>query len=188
MSKTVSNWIYFFCTYKFEILVGIALLFFIVLIVFSKPIGNWLKDKKDWKLPSSTFPNLYDRKIPRKVRQPIQKKHEKKCREIFQSIFNKPFPTVRPSFLKRAESSCPLELDGYNSDLKLAFEYNGIQHYKYSPYFHKSMQDFVAQKKRDKDKEVLCRANGITLITIPANVPYNDLEKFIKKSLKTYGY
>jgi len=110
------------------------------------------------------------------------KKNEKRCREIFENIFGLPFPSVRPSFLKR-ENGNRLELDGYNEKLKLAFEYNGVQHYKFSPRFHLSANDFRDQIERDRDKRIMCEKEGVTLIEIPYTVKYNDLEGYIKSRL-----
>jgi hypothetical protein len=47
------------------------------------------------------------------------------CRFAFQSIFGKPFPKRRPSWLLVPNMGARLELDGYCEDLKIAFEYNG---------------------------------------------------------------
>ena len=40
------------------------------------------------------------------------------------------------TMLKNPETNGYLELDGYCSELNLAFEYNGPQHYKIVPEFH----------------------------------------------------
>jgi hypothetical protein len=59
-----------------------------------------------------------------------------------------------------------LQLDGYNSKHKVAFEYQGYQHYTKGSFFHSSKKDFKAQQTRDTTKELLCKVNGITLIEI----------------------
>lgn len=51
------------------------------------------------------------------------------CRQIFQSIFNKEFRQVNLSELN-IPGSGKLQYDGYNDELKLAFEYNGKFHYE----------------------------------------------------------
>jgi hypothetical protein len=45
-------------------------------------------------------------------------------------------------------------------------EYNGGQHYKYIPYFHRSKEKFEAQKIRDRWLKSYCRTNKIALIVI----------------------
>ena len=96
---------------------------------------------------------------------------EEACREIFESLFETKFPKRRPKFLNR------LELDGYNEDIQLAFEYQGIQHYKYRPFFHISEEGFKDQQERDRRKYDLCIQNGITLVLIPYTFGYNNLTK-----------
>ena len=97
------------------------------------------------------------------------------------------FPSVRPDFLKNPETDCNLELDGYNENLKLSFEYNGIQHYKFHKRFHKNDEEaFKKQRERDEFKYKRCIEMGITLISVPYTFNcYNpgELEIFIKDQL-----
>ncbi len=78
-----------------------------------------------------------------------------------------------------------LELDGFNPSLNIAFEYNGIQHYEYSPFYHRNnVENFENQKLRDAKKIEYCRNNKIHLIIIPYTVKSNvELADFIIKSL-----
>lgn len=59
-----------------------------------------------------------------------------------------------------------LQLDGYNETHKIAFEYQGYQHFTDNSHFHKSDKQFGDQLKRDINKKALCKQNGITLIEI----------------------
>lgn len=161
--------------YGFIFLIVLAAFFLLCVSVFRKKISQWLEGKNDFTL-SRKKPLT----IPKKGT--ILKKNEKKCREVFESIFGVSFPTVRPLFLKRANGKS-LELDGYNDKLKLAFEYNGAQHYKFSPRFHSSPKDFRDQQERDVEKRRMCLAAGVTLIEIPYTVKYQDLEAFIRRRL-----
>ena len=52
-------------------------------------------------------------------------------------------------------SGLPMELDVYVEKLKLAFEYQGKQHY--TPVYWMG-RDFAAQKRRDKEKQEACEA------------------------------
>ncbi len=89
-------------------------------------------------------------------------KNQKECLEIIEQITSDKFKQVKPKFLKG------LELDGYNSKLQLAFEYNGIQHYEYVPFFHRNdPENLTKQQERDKLKQKLCTANNVYLIVIP---------------------
>ena len=74
---------------------------------------------------------------------------EERCRSIFEDILGEKFPNVRPSWLLNKETGYRLELDGYCPKLKLAFKYDGIQHFKYPNPFHRDLNDFNRQRKRD---------------------------------------
>jgi hypothetical protein len=54
---------------------------------------------------------------------------ENTTRQCLERLFSKPFPKVRPAFLKDPASGqrWPLELDTYCAELKLAVEFHGIQ-------------------------------------------------------------
>jgi len=49
-------------------------------------------------------------------------KYENECRRILQCLFLKPFPKVRPDFLRNPKTGRNLELDMYNQDIALALE------------------------------------------------------------------
>lgn len=114
-------------------------------------------------------------------------KNEQECREIIQKITQKPFPTCKPSFLGKKNKKC-LQLDGYNEELKIAFEYNGEQHYKVVDFFFKNGEkDLIKQKKRDEIKKQLCKKNNINLIIIPYWDKKNKYE-IIKNKLEEFGF
>lgn len=108
---------------------------------------------------------------------------EDRCREILERKYNAKFPTKRPNFLKNPKTNRNLELDGYNEDLKIAFEYNGEQHYTFPNTFHKTEEDFQKQVANDKFKAKKCKELGIHLIEIPYTVGVHDLESFINQSV-----
>lgn len=108
---------------------------------------------------------------------------EKECRRVLENMFSKPFPKARPDFLNNSVTSSNLELDCYNEEMKLAVEYQGVQHYKYVPYFHPNKEAFMNQKYRDEMKRALCRQNGITLIEVPYTVPVEEIESYLRSQL-----
>ena len=59
-----------------------------------------------------------------------------------------------------------LEIDCYIPELKLGFEYNGLQHYEHVEHFHKTIEEFEAQKSRDVEKLKRAGNKGIKIITI----------------------
>lgn len=104
---------------------------------------------------------------------------EEICRLYFEQIFNAQFPRSRPGWL-RGSRGAPLELDGYNSELKLAFEHQGSHHFdKGHRFFIETAKD---QQARDKLKRQLCSQRHITLIEIPelnSMLPITKLKNFI---------
>ncbi len=156
-----------------------------------------------WKAPKKKYPfrgisglgvrsALAQNKPPKKPKR--INKTEEKCRRIFETLFRHPFPSVRPPFLENPVTKKRLELDGFNPYIKtplgtgLAFEYDGIQHSKFSPYFHRGgPEDFVYQQKRDTWKDLKCRSMGILLIRIPYNVVPEDLKTYIRRTLHDKG-
>ena len=117
---------------------------------------------------------------------PKESSGERECRRVLQKIFNKPFNKCRPNFLSNPVTGdrFNLELDCYEHSLKLAIEYNGIQHYKYVPYFHKNKEAFLNQKYRDDMKRRMCKDNNITLIEVPNTVDISNIESYIIDKLK----
>lgn len=105
-------------------------------------------------------------------------KREEECREVFESIYNKPFENQRPGWLL-SEKGWRMELDGYNEELKIAFEYNGIQHYKNVKYFHNPLK---RRQFLDKLKLDLCEKNGVKLYVIPYTV--KNLRDYIEELIK----
>ena len=59
-----------------------------------------------------------------------------------------------------------LRLDAYIKQLNLGFEYDGIQHFKHVPRFHKTKREFLQAQERDRRKTQLCVEKGIALIRI----------------------
>lgn len=107
-------------------------------------------------------------------------KNESECRAIFEKLFGRPFVKVRPDWLGG------LELDGYNEDLWLAFEYHGKQHDTVVPHFHPNGdKDLEKQKERDKRKRKLCEENKITLIEVWHHE--KDKELFIRGECAKLG-
>lgn len=104
---------------------------------------------------------------------------EEIVRKYFETIFDDEFYRVKPNWLNG------LELDGYSEKLKIAFEHQGIQHYKHVERFHKNNSDFRKQQNRDKIKRELCIQNGVILIEIP-HVPVitslDVLPEFLQKA------
>lgn len=105
--------------------------------------------------------------------------HEECCRMILEMIYAVPFPNIRPNFLESPKTNRNLELDGYNDDLGVAFEYHGPQHYSFPNAFHRTQEEHFEQKCRDNYKKRRCQEVGIYLIIIPYHIDSTELPSFI---------
>jgi len=95
-------------------------------------------------------------------------------RDMLEKLIKQPFPNSHPKFLITKKYKKGLELDCYNSDLKLAIEVDGIGHYQFNKFFHKTIEKFENQQKRDNDKDLLCKENDVILIRIPHQYTYKN--------------
>ena len=130
---------------------------------------------------------------PRQRRQTLSgncsSKGEQVCKEFAEFYFQKSFEKTRPDFLKNPVTGENLELDLYNSELKLAVEYNGSQHYHYNSFMHKNSRDkFQNQQYRDLIKKDLCQKSEITLVVVPYTVPHDQIGTFLLEEFKRLGY
>lgn len=103
---------------------------------------------------------------------------ERIARVSFEQLFGRPFPRVRPAWLV-SERGFPLELDGYCPELKLAFEYNGKQHYARAVHFGISGRSLLSRRRDDNRKGKLCAKRGIELIAIPYSVRVSKIPHFV---------
>lgn len=102
-------------------------------------------------------------------------KTEEKCRRIIESIYGLPFPPCERFVINSRTSTEKkknyLTLDGYNPSLRIAFEYQGPQHYHYPNYLSRqgkmTREQFLEGIERDRLKKAACKAAGITLLIIP---------------------
>ena len=104
-------------------------------------------------------------------------KTEAEIRGILEAIFAPAtFESSYPAFLGG------LQLDGYCSELSLAFEYQGEQHYDPDNYFHfGDLSSFQSQLERDGRKRQLCGKAGVRLVLVPCFA--NDKHLFVVTAL-----
>lgn len=108
---------------------------------------------------------------------------EQICRSIFENIFKCKFVHMSSMVNLGKIKINRIELDGYNNNLKLAFEFNGKQHYEKNNYFHRN-RSLDDQKDIDKYKYEICKKNNIMLIVIPYND--DDYKSYICNKLIKY--
>ena len=89
-----------------------------------------------------------------------------KAREIIKDIFHgyTILEEVKlPGTVNPAKKSA-LYLDFYIPNATMAVEVHGQQHFKYTPFFHKSKAGFLKAQARDKVKAEWCEINNIELV------------------------
>lgn len=169
---------YWFQEKQWEFYVIISLI--IILGIF---IYNVINDKKgSWSTTFVNNKNIIEDDILLRCKKNNDSKGEMICRQFLNKYFKKPFIKVRN--LYNPVTNQYLELDCYNSELNLAVEYQGKQHYKYTPYFHKNFESFRNQQYRDELKRIFCKDLGITLIEVPYDV--KDIEKYLYNKICQY--
>jgi hypothetical protein len=82
------------------------------------------------------------------------------ARLILEHLLQLKLPSV---YIKEMEG---LQLDGYDAKNRIAFEYQGYQHYTENSHFHSDERRYNSQVERDRYKKQLCKKNKITLIEI----------------------
>lgn len=138
-------------------------------------LQDTLLDSTSLDLPSTSE----EKKSP----APVRWKREEACRKILEDIYQVKFEKCHPEFLRNPKTNHKLELDGYNHQLKIAFEHNGEQHYNYPNAFHKTREDFIYQLQKDRFKHRACLRHHVYLITIPYTVPWDRLRSYIISKL-----
>jgi hypothetical protein len=105
-------------------------------------------------------------------------KGERIVRAIFEATFGGAFPKAKLRWIL-SKKGRKLELDGYNQQLQIAFEYQGPHH---------SLVDYV--KVHDAIKREACEARNVRLIEVEAvnrpHPPENVLEK-VAEAFQRYG-
>ena len=126
-------------------------------------------------------------------------RNEELYRSMFEYIFDTEFKKVRPKFLISKKTGKRMELDGYAPKLKVAFEYNGEQHYQ-GRFFGDNSKKLVEIKSRDEQKVKACKENKIKLFVIKYDDDiqkiFNDVTEYAlqisnitpkKKSLRSFS-
>jgi len=82
-----------------------------------------------------------------------------------------------------------LELDCYCEELRFAVEYQGVQHYRFEPFFHNNdPENFKAQQERDDRKRHATFTAWVTLIEVPHTVPFKQIRELVRHELLELGY
>ncbi len=147
-------------------------------------VSDVWKTTKSWIELRCPLGHLYKTKLTLFKNQGLRCKicninvQEENIRSIFEEITGKKFNKIKPLWLKNPKTGKNLELDGFCEELMIAFEYDGVLHYK--PIHGKKV--LKAQKNRDKIKDRLCNKYSVKLIRIPYFI--EDKREYIEKELQ----
>lgn len=138
------------------------------------------KDIKE-KIKSIDFLNR--KSIIKNIKFKNVSKGETICCRVMEKIYGVPFVSERPTWLKNPNTGRALELDCYNSELKIAVEYNGRQHYEWPNFTNQDKVSFHKQLDRDNLKKKICFEHGIYLIIVPFHVKNEKIPEYIVTQL-----
>ncbi len=111
-------------------------------------------------------------------------KSEEIARETLQQIFGVKFPKVRPRWLRNSRGY-GMELDGFSEELGIAFEYQGIQHFKDFKLFS---TDLPTRIEDDRLKVQLCQERNIRLLVLTYEQEFEDFPRVIREQLDNMGF
>lgn len=103
---------------------------------------------------------------------------ENYIRDILSDIHGKLFTKTR-SLRWLNDDGTLLELDGYNEELKIAFEYQGEQHYKLTYYNGYNSVKLLDIQRKDALKIKLCKKNGVKLIIVSCDMSLSKYKEYL---------
>jgi hypothetical protein len=97
-----------------------------------------------------------------------------------------PFDEAR-EFVRNLNLKNKKEFDCYNKDLKINIEYDGIQHYEFPNWIHKTKEQFDRQQRNDKFKDLWCINNCVLQIRVCYKYDTKDkIKDYIENQLSLY--
>jgi hypothetical protein len=116
-------------------------------------------------------------------------KSEEMARVAFEHLFQFQFKKTRPRWLRNSRGH-QMEIDGYCPELRIGFEYQGIQHFEPKGIWSSKRGSLEALLKEriadDKLKAKLCKEHEITLFILDYTTPYESYASEIVKQLKEF--
>lgn len=104
-------------------------------------------------------------------------------RDLLEYLLNTKFPKKKPKWNINTKTNKLLELDGYSEELSIAFEFQGLHHYK-TGVFYKNEDDLVYIKYKDKIKKQNCSNNNVKLLVIDDKFKITEKEKILSYILE----
>lgn len=157
------------------LILGVILFVLFVLWIMYKRFGR-LAIKSGGRYRADVVKDL--QKFPRS-------KAEHRAIILLENITGLKFPTINPGWLEWRGRT--LELDGYNVENKLAFEFSGPLHYKWFPE-NEEYRVYIERVVRDVVKLAICKQHGVSLIVLDMRVPEIHWNKYLKSRLYDVGF
>jgi len=108
-------------------------------------------------------------------------KSEEIARTTFRQLFGAEFKKRRPAWLVN-DRGRQMELDGYEPELGIAFEYQGRQHFENVGIYR--MGSRLSERiQDDQRKRKLCKKHGVKLIELRWDQKYEEFPKIIRMQL-----
>lgn len=112
---------------------------------------------------------------------PTSKLQRKVKNELFKHFYYYHiYENYRPEWMLSQDNK-RLELDFFIEELRVAIEVQGEQHYVFCPFFHKSYDNFLEQKQRDKEKQPLCTENNVRFFIVSSR---DEIKHLIRQICK----
>ena len=146
-----------------------------------------------WSCGTHTWWRSYDVMIKEDSKCPNCKtwRYESVMRKLMKQIFGLDFPQTQAKIVLNDMSLHGLmHFDGYcefvyaGRKVKVAFEYQGYQHYKFPNTFHRTYKKFLDLQKNDKIKYDKCREQGIIFVVIPYKIHNN--KRYYKQNIMNH--
>jgi hypothetical protein len=123
---------------------------------------------------------------------------ERKLRKLLEDETDLKWPSSRPKWLKATtcKGRCPRQIDCYNANYGIAFEFHGEQHYKEKSYYNQKVshhsdrsihQVFLRQQARDAYLRKMCAKQRVALYEVDCRWDWETIEWFVKRALAEHG-
>lgn len=83
----------------------------------------------------------------------------------------------------RPSGKCYIDFMVRKKGKRYAIEYNGRQHYEFTPFFHRNHTHFEAQLRRDEFIKRWCEDNNVNFIEIPYYMSSKSIEDILGRIL-----
>lgn len=127
-----------------------------------------------WKASYSNVVN-HDRWCP-KCSEFFYKEHN--IRLVLEYLLDTQLPKIKLDWNINPKTGKLLELDGYSEDKRIAFEFQGRQHYGHA-FGSKNQEEIDYIKYKDKIKQENCLKNNVKLLIINDNKEVNQVETLL---------